>query len=118
MKRQATAAIAAFMVVLMGAPALAEDDAPAKRKRHGPPSFATVDANKDGSITADEIKAMLAKNPRMAKHPDRLTKRTEKVFKRLDKNGDGSIDQAEFKALGGRGRGKRKRGADENKDHE
>ena len=60
-------------------------DVPAKVKEH----FAEVDANKDGAITQDEIKA---------RHEAKRAERTDAHFKKMDADSDGSISRAEFDA--------------------
>lgn len=51
--------------------------------------FAMVDANKDGAITQDEIKA---------RHEAKRAERKDAHFKKMDSNSDGSISRAEFDA--------------------
>lgn len=117
MNRHLTAAIAALLVAMTAPVAFALDGGgppaqlaaggesgdPAKaRKRPMRPTFASVDTNQDGDITADEFKASLAKRPRMLK-------RADKMFGKMDKNKDGKIDMAEFKARRGGGRRKHRR---------
>lgn len=59
--------------------------------------FAMIDADKDGAITMDEVKAH-----REAKRAERR----DAHFKAMDKNGDGSISRAEFdEGHAGRGDG-------------
>tara|TARA_R110000787_G_scaffold84077_1_gene180415 strand:+ start:637 stop:1230 length:594 start_codon:yes stop_codon:yes gene_type:complete len=60
-------------------------DVEAKVKDH----FAMVDANKDGAITQDEIKA---------RHEAMRAERKDAHFKKMDTNSDGSINRAEFDA--------------------
>jgi Ca2+-binding EF-hand superfamily protein len=60
-------------------------DAEAKVKAR----FAAADANKDGVVTQEEVKAL--REARMAEHRDAR-------FKLMDTNGDGSISRAEFDA--------------------
>lgn len=59
--------------------------------------FAKVDANKDGAITMDEMRAY---------HDAKRAERLDAMFKAMDANGDGSISRAEFEtAHAGRGPG-------------
>ena len=64
-------------------PDMTRADVEARVKAH----FEMVDANKDGAITQDEIKAR-----RDAMRASRMDAR----FKAMDKDGDGSISRAEF----------------------
>lgn len=49
--------------------------------------FAKIDANKDGAITMDEVKAY---------QDARRAERLDAMFKQMDKNGDGMISRDEF----------------------
>lgn len=56
-----------------------------------PPSFETVDANSDGSLSLDEFQAGAPKGADSAK--------TEELFGKIDSNSDGAITQAEDEAF-------------------
>ena len=71
--------------------AAVDNDVRPKPKRPKP-VFETVDANRDGAVTRDELKTALAKRPKMLAKADKL-------FGRLDKNADGRLDKAEFAAM-------------------
>ena len=79
------------------------------------PGFDRIDGNKDGSVTADEVKAMPAVQKRGGSGQNFVarfdedkdgkvttaeydTKRT-KLFEKIDKNKNGAIEQSEFKGL-------------------
>lgn len=97
-----TLLIAGAAVLAIGVPALAAHhegaqgdhpmmqemtraDAEAKVKEH----FAMVDANKDGAITMDEVKA---------RREAMRAQRKDMHFQKMDANGDGSISREEFDA--------------------
>lgn len=81
-----SAALAALAVVVTASAAWAASPAPKSGdKPHQKPTFETLDANKDGVLTPDELKA-------------RKAARAERMFKRVDANADGKIDKAEFDA--------------------
>lgn len=58
--------------------------------------FAQADANRDGYITQDEIRARA--EARRAQRQERRGERREQMFERLDTNNDGSLSRAEFNA--------------------
>jgi len=100
--------------------AFADDDKekkPEKKKADPAARFAKLDADSDGKVTADELKAGFKKKPEMA----------EKMMKAKDKNKDGSLSKEEFTAKrtkkkkdgdAGKGKGKKKDGDKEKKDSE
>jgi EF-hand domain pair len=53
--------------------------------------FASLDANHDGTVSADEF---------YQAHAARMREHTDEMFKRLDKNGDGKLTPDEFAAAG------------------
>ena len=80
-----------LMVAFSGAAALAADDdkkKPEKKKGNPEARFTKLDANNDGFLDADELKAGFKKKPEMA----------EKVLKAKDKDDDGKISKEEFLA--------------------
>ena len=71
--------------------------------------FARADANRDGFVTQDEIRARA--EVRRAQRQERRGERLEQRFERLDADHDGSISRAEFNdrpALRGGDRGERR----------
>ena len=84
-------AAALCAAVALAAPAFAED-APAGDKPHkGMHRFAALDTNHDKFLTMDELKAAWANRPRALEH-------LPTMFKKLDKNNDGKLDETEYKA--------------------
>ena len=61
------------------------------RTSYKPPSFETLDANADSSLTLDELKA---KGPKGAASAE-STARAEALFKAMDGDGDGSVTSTE-----------------------
>lgn len=89
MKRHVTMAMMAALTLSVATPALAHGPDAAAKKDH--PGFEAIDTNKDGGVTLAELKAALAKHPKMLA-------RADEKFKRLDANGDGTITKAEYQA--------------------
>ena len=80
-------------------PKPAEEDKPVTRLELSSKldaDYANLDADKDGKVVPDEIKARLAKGA--AAKVDELKKERDASFPRFDTNGDGSISKAEFDA--------------------
>jgi hypothetical protein len=82
-------ALAAALAAVLVAPAAFANDYGAPHPGKGVPTFEQIDANKDGGITLDELKASLAKHPKMLK-------RADKMFQHMDKNKDGKVDASEY----------------------
>ena len=74
-----------FAALLMVGTGFAADEDKAEK------AFKKMDANSDGKVTLEEVKA--------GKEGDKAAK-AEKAFTRLDKNSDGSLSLEEFKAAG------------------
>lgn len=74
-----------------GGPAAGDQKGPGKRQWKPLPAFEAMDTNKDGGLTAAELKAGLADRPRMLN-------RLDQMFQRLDANGDGKVQKAELEA--------------------
>jgi hypothetical protein len=104
---------AAFLFVGVGMSALAGSGG--MYGKHGGGMFQRVDANKDGVIGSDEVKAaqaerflrldtdgdgVIAESEMLAAAQARVARNVAKKFARLDQNGDGRIEQAEFEAHG------------------
>jgi hypothetical protein len=89
MKRHFTMAMMAALTLSVATPALAHGPDAAAKKAH--PGFEAIDTNKDGGVSLAELKAALAKHPKMLA-------RADEKFKHLDANGDGKITKAEFQA--------------------
>jgi Ca2+-binding EF-hand superfamily protein len=70
--------------------AFAADDAKKPEKKAADPAarFAKLDANTDGFVDADELKAGFKKKPEMA----------DKLMKAKDKDGDSKLSKEEFTA--------------------
>lgn len=83
------AAIAAATTLL--APAALADEGGVRRAWKPMPGFEAMDTNKDGALTPAEFKAGLAGKPRMLA-------RAEKMFGRIDANGDHKVQKAELEA--------------------
>jgi len=100
----------AAVLILFGAPAMAQDKGPDRRGERmferfdsdasGAVSldefvdasshrFTRMDRNNDGTVSEDEVDAFIAKRTRRIK---------DRILSRLDANGDGAITQAEFEA--------------------
>ncbi len=95
------AAGAAAVAILAGAPALAQrgpmgpvtkDAYLAMQKER----FATMDSNKDGVVTKDELTAQLAARMGDSSPPPQMV---DAMFERLDANEDGKITAAEVEAI-------------------
>ncbi len=88
---------AAALAAIVASPALAQ---PPGGGRGGLPDFATMDANKDGKVTKEELTASL---------PEQAKQFADRIFDSRDTNKDGSISKEENDAApamgGGRGRG-------------
>lgn len=106
-KKTLTLAVVAALAV--AAPALAHNHG-GSGKAHPKVTFEMLDANKDGGITLEELKAKMAAHPKKKLTSEKAAQITERKFKRLDKNNDGRIDKAEFEAR----RGKRERKGNSN----
>ncbi len=108
---------AAFLFVGVGVSALAGPGG--MYGKHGGGMFQRMDANKDGVIGSDEVKAAQAERflrldtdgdgviaesemlaAAQARAQARVARHVAKKFARLDRNGDGRIEQAEFEAHG------------------
>jgi Ca2+-binding EF-hand superfamily protein len=116
MQNKFTGSALIVVAALMGAAAYAQDATPPMQGGPGPMfDFATLDANKDGKITKDELEA--AKTARFtaadtnkdgklsveeltAARDAMIAKRKEdrlaQMIKRFDKDGDGMISEAEM----------------------
>ena len=87
--------------------------------RDARPSFETLDLNKDGSVTQEEIDAAgqahfatldtdsngaLNKEELLARAQERAAKRIDRMIERLDADNDGALTLAELDARRGQGR--------------
>lgn len=81
--RFSTVAAALFVVAGLAAPALADDDAHARRAHRVDEVMARLDTDKDGKISKDEA----SKGRRLAKH-----------FDDVDADHDGFVTKAELEA--------------------
>jgi Ca2+-binding EF-hand superfamily protein len=105
----------AALAALMAVPSLAQPDE--GRARSAEPltraavqarvqaRFARADANRDGFVTQDEVRARA--EARRGQRQERSGERREARFDRLDSNHDGSISRAEFDARPAFGGGER-----------
>lgn len=80
---------AAVVATLAAGAAYAADTKAGGHEGKGFPTFEQLDTNKDGGITLAELKASMAKHPKMAAHAD-------KMFARMDANKDGKVDLNEY----------------------
>ena len=81
--------LATLALLLAIAPAAAAEE-PHKAPRPEPLRFEKIDANHDGFITLEELRAGVADRPKILEH-------VEALFGRLDRNQDGKLDKEEFR---------------------
>lgn len=85
------AALAAATTLLAPAALAHEGQGQGKGPRKPMPAYEAMDTNKDGGLSLAELKAGLAGKPRMLA-------RADKMFTRMDANGDAKIQKAELEA--------------------
>ena len=95
--RTSTLIMAAALTVAAAAPALAQPPAGRGGGRGMLPEFATMDANKDGKVTKEELTASL---------PEQAKQFADRIFESRDANKDGAISKEENDAAPAMGRGR------------